>query len=308
MIRLISLRIVQGILSMVVVSLVVFVLVRLTGDPLDVLLPLSATEEMYIEFAERLRLSEPLPIQYLAYVGDLLRGDLGSSHRTNLPVSDLIVDRLPATLLLGFCALILAVGVAIPLGVYAAYRRGTALDALVRIFAVLGQSMPIFWLGILLIHVFAIQLRWLPAGGHGTPAHLILPSLTLAWFVAAGVLRLMRSSMLEVLRSDYITFARSKGLSESEVLWKHAFRNASIPVLTFTGTIAGSLLTGSIITETVFGWPGLGRLMIDSIAGRDFPVVQGVILFLSAVYLTVNLTVDVLYVHFNPRLREQSHA
>jgi peptide/nickel transport system permease protein len=215
----------------------------------------------------------------------------------------MILQRLPATVQLGGAALFLSLAVGIPLGVYAGYWRDGALDQFVRFFAVLGQSAPTFWVGIILVLVFALHLNLLPTGGRGGIEHLILPAVTMAWASLAGVTRLMRSSLMENLEADYVTFCRIKGLSERAVLWKHAFRNAFLPVLTFGGVLAANAITGSVVTEAVFVWPGMGRLLIDAIEGRDFPVVQGIVIVYSAVYVVCALAVDVLYAYLNPRLR-----
>ena len=285
------------------VTVIIFLLVRLTGDPLNVILPEEASPEMYEQTARALGLDQPLHVQYVRFLTDIAEGDFGTSHRTRGPVLPLLISRIPATLELSLAALVVAFATAIPLGMYAAYWRGGWLDFTARSTAVFGQSMPPFLLGLLLILLFAVTLGVLPAGGRGTPAHLVLPAVTLAWVIAAGLTRLMRSSLLEVLQLDYITVARAKGVSERRVLWRHSFRNAAVPVLTFGGVLSANLLTGSIVTETVFAWPGMGRLVVDSITARDFPVVQGAVVLLSAVYITLNLVVDALYIVVNPRLR-----
>lgn len=303
MARFILSRIAWSIGALLLVTIVVFGLVRLTGDPLQVILPDEATAEMYEATAKRLGLDRPLYEQYARYLTGVLQGDLGSSQQTRAPVSVLIAERFPATLQLSLSAIVLMIIVAVPLGLIAGYRRGGAVDSAIRVIALAGQSVPQFWLGILLILVMSVVLGWLPAGGYGTLSHLVLPTLTLAALVCAGMIRIVRSSVLEVLESEYIRVVRAKGMSEANVLFKHGLRNAAIPVLTFGGLMAANLLTGSIVTETVFAWPGLGRLVYDAIVARDFPVVQGVVLVMSAVYIGVNLLIDVAYVYLNPRLR-----
>ena len=293
----------QSLVSLFIVTVVIFLLARLTGDPAQLLIPDEWTREQADVLRASLGLDKPLPVQYWIYLTGLFQGDLGTSNLARLPVSDLIVERLPATLELGITSVVLATIIAVPIGIYAAYYRGAPLDLAGRLFAVLGQSMPIFWTGILLIMVFAVILNWLPAGGRGSVLHLVLPSITIGWFVAAGIMRLTRSSMLEVLDSDYVRLARIKGVNERVILWKHAFRNATVPVLTYGAIIMVGVLSGSVVTETVFAWPGLGRLLIEGVFSRDFPVVQGVILLLSSMYILVNLLVDILYVFLNPRLR-----
>ncbi|OFV80974.1 MAG: ABC transporter permease [Acidobacteria bacterium RBG_16_64_8] len=303
MTRLILARIVQVATGLLMMTLVIFIVVRLTGDPLQVLLPEEAVPEMYAQAAARLGLDQPLPVQYGRYLGGIFRGDFGVSHRMSVPTGQLILERLPATLQLGIVSLTLTFAIAVPLGVYAAYWRGSVVDGGARLLAVFGQTVPTFWLGILLIFTFAVWLRWLPAGGSGDWRHLILPSLTLALAMMGGITRLTRSSMMEVLSSDYVTFARMKGVPESKVLWKHSFRNAALPLLTLGGTISAQVLTGSVVTETVFSWPGVGQLMVDAVRFRDFPVVQGIVLLFGMMYMTTNLIVDVLYLYLNPRLR-----
>ena len=287
----------QALVSLFIVTVVIFLLARLTGDPAQLLIPDEWTREQADVLRASLGLDKPLPVQYWIYLTGLFQGDLGTSNLARLPVSDLIVERLPATLELGITSVVLATIIAVPIGIYAAYYRGAPLDLAGRLFAVLGQSMPIFWTGILLIMVFAVILNWLPAGGRGSVLHLVLPSITIGWFVAAGIMRLTRSSMLEVLDSDYVRLARIKGVNERVILWKHAFRNATVPVLTYGAIIMVGVLSGSVVTETVFAWPGLGRLLIEGVFFRDFPVV------LSSMYILVNLLVDILYVFLNPRLR-----
>lgn len=303
MARLLIGRVAQALGSFLIVTVVVFLLVRLTGDPLQVLLPLDATPEMYERFERELGLNLPWIEQYGRYLAGVVSGDLGLSHRTRLPVAELIGERLPATFQLAVAALSISLVVAIPLGLYAAYWRGSRLDVLARVIAVIGQSTPSFWLGLLLILAFALQLPLLPAGGYGSWRHIILPASTLAWFVIAGLTRLLRSSMLEALSSDYVRFARSRGVSETRIVWKHGLKNAALPVLTYAGTLAAAILTGAVVTETVFAWPGLGRLMIEAITARDFPVVQGVVLVMSGIFVGVNFIVDVLYLYLDPRLR-----
>ena len=298
-------RTLQAFGSLFIVTIVIFLLARLTGDPAQLLIPDEWTKEQADALRAHLGLDKPLLVQYGIYLTGLVQGDLGTSNLARLPVAELIVQRLPATLELGVTSVAVAIVIAVPIGIYAAYFRGGPFDLGGRLLAVLGQSMPIFWTGILLIMVFAVFLGWLPAGGRGTPQHLVLPSITIGWFVAAGIMRLTRSSMLEVLDSEYVRLARIKGVKEWKILWKHSFRNAAIPVLTYGAIITVGVLSGSVVTETVFAWPGLGRLLIEGVFARDFPVVQGVILLLSSGYIFINLLVDILYVFLNPRLRHQ---
>jgi peptide/nickel transport system permease protein len=296
-------RLAQTLLSMLVVISIVFFLTRLSGNPVDLMLDASATEKDRTILMHYLGLDQPLPVQYLIYVKNIALGDFGNSVLTRRPVTEHIWERLPATAELGFVAMALSVLIGVPLGMYAAVRRGSPLDTGARIFAVLGQSMPAFWLGLMLILLFGVMLGVLPAGGRGGFQHIILPAFTLGYFTSAAILRLTRSAMLEVLASDYIKFARLKGLHEQIVLWKHGLKNALLPVVTFAVMLFVQFLGGAVVTETVFAWPGLGRLILESITTRDYPIVQAGVLVLSALYLTGNLFVDVLYSYLNPRIR-----
>jgi peptide/nickel transport system permease protein len=296
-------RVLQMLVSMLVVISIVFLLTRLSGNPINLLLDVNATQQDQEILTRHLGLDKPLAVQYGLYVANLLRGDFGHSILTRRPVAEHIWERLPATVELGFVAMLLSVLIGIPLGMYSAVHRGTLMDTGARVFAVLGQSMPAFWLGLMLILLFAVILGVLPAGGRGGLAHLILPAFTLGYFTSSAILRLTRSSMLEVLGSDYIKFARLKGLHEQIVLWKHGLKNALLPVITFAVLLFVQFLGGAVVTETVFAWPGLGRLILESITTRDYPIVQAGVLVLSALYLMGNLFVDMLYSYLNPRIR-----
>ena len=296
-------RVLQTLLSMLVVISIVFVLTRLSGNPVHLLLDVNASERDQQILMHHLGLDRPLPVQYAIYVKNIFLGDFGSSVLTRRPVTEHIWERLPATVELGFLAMFLSVLIGVPLGVYSAVRRGTVFDKGARVFAVLGQSMPAFWLGLMLILFFGVVLGVLPAGGRGDFRHLILPAFTLGYFTSAAILRLTRSSMLEVLGSDYIKFARLKGLHEQVVLWKHGLKNALLPVITFAVLLFVQFLGGAVVTETVFAWPGLGRLILESVTTRDYPIVQAGVLVLSSLYLFGNLCVDLLYSYLNPRIR-----
>ena len=296
-------RVLQTVLSMLVVVSIVFVLTRLSGSPIHLLLDVSATERDQEILTRHLGLDRPLPVQYGLYVRNVALGDFGTSILTRRPVTEHILERLPATIELGVVAMLLSVLIGVPLGVYSAVYRGRLLDRAARVFAVLGQSMPTFWLGLMLILFFGVVLGVLPAGGRGGLLHLILPAFTLGYFTSAAILRLTRSAMLEVLGSDYIKFARLQGLPEPLVLWKHGLRNALLPVVTFAVLLFVQVLGGAVVTETVFAWPGLGRLILESITTRDYPIVQAGVLVLSALYLAGNLGVDLLYSYLNPRIR-----
>jgi peptide/nickel transport system permease protein len=299
-------RVLQAILSMLVVISIVFVLARLSGNPVHLLLDVNATPQDVEILTRHLGLDKPLPVQYAIYVKNLVFGDLGTSILTRRPVTEHILERLPATVELGVVAMLLSIAIGVPIGVYSAVRRGGVLDGAARVFAVLGQSVPAFWLGLMLILLFGVLLGVLPAGGYGGIQHLILPAFTLGYFTSAAIMRLTRSSMLEVLGSDYIKFARLKGLHEQVVLWKHGLKNALLPVITFAVMLFVQFLGGAVVTETVFAWPGLGRLILESITTRDYPIVQAGVLVLSALYLTANLCVDVLYSYLNPRIRHRT--
>jgi peptide/nickel transport system permease protein len=296
-------RALQTLLSMLVVISIVFVLTRLSGNPVKLLLDVNATERDEQILTRYLGLDKPMPVQYAIYVKNIFLGDFGNSVLTRRPVTEHIWERLPATVELGFVAMFMSVLIGVPLGMYSAVRRGSVLDTGARVFAVLGQSMPAFWLGLMLILFFGVVLGVLPAGGRGGLAHLILPAFTLGYFTSAAILRLTRSAMLEVLGSDYIKFARLKGLHEQVVLWKHGLKNALLPVITFAVLLFVQFLGGAVVTETVFAWPGLGRLILESITTRDYPIVQAGVLVLSALYLVGNLLVDMLYGYLNPKIR-----
>ena len=303
--RFIAGRLVQTIVTLFVISALVFGLVRLTGSPIDVMLPIEASPEMRADLTRELGLDQPLYVQYFVFVQKLAQADLGMSIRTKKPVTELLMQRLPNSLQLVGISMLISLLIAFPLGVIAATLRGGIWDALARGVALFGQSIPTFWAGIVLIYIFAIQLGLLPAGRQGTFANLILPALTLGLFgfMLAGVVRLLRDSMIEVLDSEFVKFARIKGVSETIVVWKHALKNALIPVVTFVGFYFGILISGTVVVETVFAWPGIGRLAYEAVQWRDYPVIQGVVLLVSAITLLTNLVVDILYGYLDPRRR-----
>jgi peptide/nickel transport system permease protein len=298
-------RVLQGIGTLLIISLIVFLLARLSGDPLNIMLSEEASKEDYAVAAKHWGLDRPLTEQYLTFLGNALRGDLGQSIRLRRPALELVWERLPATLQLAGAAIFVSLVIAIPIGVLSAVKRDTPLDYIGKVIALIGQSMPSFWLGIVLIWIFAVVLGWLPASGTGGIQHFILPALALGWYQVAAVMRLVRSAMLDVLDSEYVKLARIKGVTERRVVWKHCLRNAAIPPLTYIGFIVAVLLTGSIVIETVFAWPGIGLLAIDAVRYRDFPVVQTVVLLYAAKYVIINLLVDVAYVYVDPRIRFQ---
>ena len=297
-------RLGQSALTLLGVSVLVFVILRvLPGDPARMLLPEGAPESAVEELNRQLGLREPLTIQYGLFLQSVVRGDFGQSFQYRAPALRVVLERLPATVQLTLVAMLLTVGVGISLGILAAVRRGTRYDVAGTIFAVLGQSLPNFWLGIMLILLFGVALRWLPTSGFAGWTSLILPSVTLAAFPTALVARLTRSSMLEILNRDYIRTGRAKGLAERRVVLRHALRNAAIPVLTVVGLQIGALLGGAVITESVFAWPGMGKLIVDAIFFRDFPVVQTVLILSATVFVLINLVVDLLYTLIDPRIR-----
>lgn len=286
------------------ISLLLFFMLRmLPGDPARVLAGQMASPEDVQVIRVQMGLDKPIHVQYAAFLGRLARFDLGQSARTQNPVIDEIWARLPNTIVLALCAITLACAFGIPAGIIAAVRPYSWVDYLVTLASLFGISMPVFWLGIMLMIVFSITLQWLPAGGIGTWKHMILPSFTLATFVVAFIARMTRSSMLEVMSQDYVTTARSKGLKEKLIIVKHALKNALIPIITVVGLQFGLLLGGAVLTETVFAWPGLGRLIVDSILARDYAMIQGSILIFGLLYTLINLIVDILYAFVDPRIR-----
>ena len=303
MIRFVFSRVLQSLVALAILSVVVFILARATGDPLQLILPMSATPEDYADARRYLGLDRPYVDQYLAFVGRAVTGDFGNSLRARRPVIELIRERLPNSLRLAAFAMTISLAIAFPLGVLAAVKKGTGLDRTAQIIAVLGQSLPTFWVAIVLVEVVAGRLQWLPAGGSEGFASYVLPGFTLGWFVVAGMMRLLRSGMLEVLDSEYVKLARVKGVVEHRVVWMHALKNALIPVVTFAGIYFSILVTTAIVVETVFAWPGLGRLAYEGISSRDFPVIQAVVLTTAAIVAVVNLGVDCLYAVIDPRIR-----
>jgi peptide/nickel transport system permease protein len=303
MLRFVAFRLLQSVVALALLSVVVFVLARTTGDPLHMILPMSATEEDYANARRYLGLDRPYVEQYLTFVGRAVTGDFGTSIRARRPVSELLRERLPNSLRLAAFAMAVSLAMAFPLGVLAAVHKGSGIDRAAQVIAVLGQSLPSFWVAIILVEFVAGRWQWLPAGGSDGLASYVLPGFTLGWFVVAGLMRLLRSGMLEVLDSEYVKLARLKGVVERRVVWLHALKNALIPVVTFAGIYFSILVTTAIVVETVFAWPGLGRLAYDGITSRDFPVIQAVVLTTAAIVAAVNLGVDLLYAFIDPRIR-----
>ena len=297
-------RLVQGVATLIILSLVVFLAVRLSGDPALFLLPVEATtQEDYEQMKKNLGLDRPLYVQYGIFLGNLIRGRFGDSIIDRRPAREALFERLPATIQLAAAGMLLATVLGIPLGVLSAIKRDSIFDNLSKFFAVIGMATPAFWIAIMGILVFGALLKWLPTYGRGGPEHFILPSVVLSWSIMAGMVRLGRSSMLEILDSEYVRFARVKGLSERLVLWKHALRNAMIPLLTFGGLSLAGLLNGTIVVEVVFAWPGIGRLLLEGVVRRDIPVVQATILASAFFYIVLSLVVDIAYAYVDPRIR-----
>lgn len=303
MLRYIQQRLVAAVVTLFGITIIVFLMLHLLpGDPARVIAGLLATEEDVARLRVQLGLNQPLIVQYGNFLGNLFRGDLGISARTSQPVLDEVMARLPATLELAILSTAIASFFGIVGGVIAATRRNSIIDYATSILTLFGTSMPAYWLGLMLIILFAVKLQVLPAAGNEGPASFILPSITLAAFSIALITRMTRSSMLEVLHQDYIRTARAKGMQERGVLFHHALKNAFIPVLTVVGLQFGALLGGAVLTESVFGWPGIGLLLLDSISARDYPVVQGVVLIFASLFILLNVMVDILYAYLDPRI------
>jgi peptide/nickel transport system permease protein len=296
-------RLVQTALVVFLSLTAVFGMVRLGGDPVLLFMPMDIQAKDVNEFRQRLGFNDPLPVQYGRFVAGAVRGDFGESLRYRRDALGLVLERLPATLLLAGTSFLLTLVVAIPLGVVSAVRRNSLLDHLGTVVTVLGQATPGFWLGLMLIYAFSVKLRWLPTGGTGTFLHLVMPSIVLAAFFAARIARLTRSAVLDVLGEEYILTARAKGLGEGRVVGKHTLRNAAIPIVTLAGLEAGQILGGAVITETIFAWPGLGRLTVQALLNRDFPVVLAAVFLISVMYTLINLSVDLVYGWLDPRVR-----
>ncbi|MBF0277460.1 MAG: ABC transporter permease [SAR324 cluster bacterium] len=301
--RFIVVRIVQMFVTLILLSVLIFSLIRISGDPAALLLDESATEKDYQLLRVELGLDEPIIAQYFKFISRAAVGDFGLSTNDRVPVLISIGGALPNTARLALTSLVLALSMAVPLGVISAVKKGSVYDHFARVIAGLGQSVPTFWVGLVLIQIFAVNFRILPSSGMETSAHYILPSATLALFMMSGFARLLRSSMLEVLDSEFIKLARIKGVSESSVVWKHALRNSLMSVLSFGGMYIAILMTGTILVETVFAWPGLGRLAYEGIINQDFPLIQGVVLIGGVIVMLSSLLTDILYAYLDPRIR-----
>jgi ABC-type dipeptide/oligopeptide/nickel transport system permease component len=298
-------RTLQAVAIIFGVTLVTFFFLHLTGDPVGMLLPADASREDIQRMVKLFGFDQPLYVQFIRFLAGVVRGDFGQSIRQDEPALGLVLERLPATLELTLAAMAIAVLVAFPAGILSASRRGGLIDQAAMLFALIGQSVPNFWLGIMLILIFSVTLGWLPPFGRGGPENLILPAFTLSMYSMARTARLIRSGMIEVLSQDYIRTAYAKGLTRWTVLWRHALRNALIPAVTVLGLDLAHLLGGAIITETIFAWPGVGRLTISAIFARDYPIVQAAVFLVAVGYTGVNLLVDILYAYINPKVRFQ---
>ena len=296
-------RLIAGIVVIVLVSFLVFSMSRLAGDPRLLYTDGYTTADSYEEMGKQLGLDKPFVVQYALWMGGTVRGDFGVSLSARTSAINVIRERIPATLELSAGAIVFALITGVPLGVLSAVKRGTVWDYVGRTFALFGQAIPAFWLGIMLVLIFAVQFDLLPTSRRGDWSHYVLPSITLGWVASAGFLRLVRSAMLEVLDSEYVKFARAKGVNLQKVIWKHALRNSLIPPLTFAGVLMGAFLTGAVVVETVFGWPGLGSLAVKAVLNNDFPVMTGVVMIFAAIYVVANFLVDILYAYIDPRIR-----
>ena len=296
-------RFFMAIVTLVAVSLLIFVMSRAAGDPRHIFLDDYSTQEDWDKLTENMGLDKPYYQQYGIFVKDALSGKFGESLSEGRPSMEIILERFPATLQLGLAAFAFSVVLGVPLGILSAVKRGGVLDIMGKLVALIGQSAPVFWLGLMLMFFLSVQLEWLPPYGRQEKTSIILPAVTLGWFYVAANLRLLRSAMLNVLDSEYVKLARAKGVSGKAVIWKHALRNALIPVLTFAGITLGGLVTGSLVVETVFAWPGLGQLAVKALIGVDYPLLQAVVVVFTLMYVIAALLVDVMYAYIDPRIR-----
>ena len=290
---------------MVGALLIVFVAQRLSGDPVALLLPMDATEADFEAMRSALGLDRPLPVQFVVFLRDALLGDFGHSYLWNMPAMDLVLERLPATLELALAGLVFALALAVPLGVLSAVHRGGWIDNAAKLFAMLGQAMPGFWVGLLLIVLVAVKLQWLPAYGRGTLGHLVLPAIALGWYPVAAMTRTLRSAMLDIMQSDYVRMERAIGLPERAIVWRFALRNAAVPLVTLIGVYFANMLGGAFVIEVVFAWPGVGRAVVEAVFARDFPVVQAGVILAAVIFVVVNLIVDLTYGLIDPRIRHE---
>jgi peptide/nickel transport system permease protein len=296
-------RLRRSLITLIAISMIIFAVARVTGDPVSHFAPEDASQAEIAQIRARLGLDKPLYTQYAIYVGQALHGDFGTSIRYDRPAFDMVIERLPATVQLALTAFLISTIFGILMGVIAALKRGTWIDGMLRLIAVLGQSAPSFWIGILGILIFGVHLHWLPTSGRMGPEYLILPAFTLALFSLASVMRLTRSAMLETQSQDYVKFLRAKGLPESQIIWKHMLRNALVPVFAVLGIQLGHLVGGAVIIELVFNWPGVGRLMIEALLNSDLPLIQAGVMLIATSVVLVNVLVDLSYSLIDPRIR-----
>ena len=296
-------RLIITVITVLVVSIIIFIMARAAGDPRALMMGPLSTQEQWDELGVLLGLDKPYYHQYGIFLKNMVMGNFGDSIKERRPAIDVIGERIVPTLQLGMAAFIFSILVGVPLGILSSVKRGSILDQLGKVVALIGQSAPSFWLGIMFIFLFAVRLKWVPPSGDREWNSIVLPAITLGWFFVASNLRLVRSAMLDVLDSEYVKLARAKGVSGTAVIWKHALRNALIPPLTFAGVTLGSLVAGSLVVEVVFAWPGLGRLAIQSMLAYDYPVLQGVVIIYTLMYVGVAFLVDVLYAYLDPRIR-----
>ena len=301
--RYMMIRVFQSLIALVGVSILVFGLTRLSGDVLDLMMPPEATPEDFERVRKEWGLDKPVYAQYATWVSNIFHGDWGPSWQWSTGALDILLEKFPNTVKLAGFTLLISTVMGIGLGVLVSTKKDTPFDVFGKIIALLGQSLPTFWTGIVLMWIFAVVLGWLPTSGNGGIKHMIMPAITLGWFNVAALMRLTRSAMLEVLDSEYVKLARIKGLPEWKVIWKHCLRNAAIAPLTYFGVIAGYLMAGSVITETVFSWPGIGLLAVQAVQARDYMVVQAVVVFIAGIFILANLIVDILYAYLDPRIR-----
>ena len=301
--RFLAKRLIASIVIMWFATAVVFGLSRAAGDPTFLFISEYTTDEVIAEWRKEFGLDRPYPIQYLSWLGTAIRGDFGASLNEARPAIDVVVQRLPATLQLAAVSFVFAIAIGIPIGVLSAVKRGSWWDLGGRVFALIGQATPNFWMGIMLVLLFSVQFELLPTSGRGGIDHYVLPAITLGSGSAAGLVRLTRSAMLEMLDSEFVKFARSKGVPAHTVVWKHAFRNSLIVPVTYAGLILAAFTTGTVVVETVFGWPGIGRLAVTAINDNDFPVMSATVLLFTLMYLVVNFIVDISYALIDPRIR-----
>ena len=295
-------RILQSLIVILGVIIITFLISRVLGDPVTLLLPPEATPEQRAYLTRDLGLDRPLYIQLVVYVGKVIRGDFGLSFRHQEPAMKLLLDRVPASIYLSLVATLISIFIAVPLGIISAIKRGTIFDRIGMTLALIGQSIPAFWAGIMMILLFGVKLGWFPPSGYGGPKHVIMPAVTLAFFFAAATARLTRSSILDVLDMDYVRYARLKGVPEFVVIMRHVLRNAFITILNIVALQLGLLLGGAVITEFIFSWPGIGRLSLDAIYNRDYPVIQATVVVAASFFVIINLLVDMIYSASDPRV------